>query len=226
MAGDLHPADAPPPGSPHRLRRAPHKAAYDRTTIDAILDATPFCHLGYVHQGRPVVVPTLFARLEDHVVVHASTGSRLGLGAHTPWPVCLTVTLIDALVMARSGFHHSVNHRSVVVHGDAVLLTDPAERLAALKAVTDHVAPGRWDELRAPTVRELEATAVARIPLTEASAKIRTGPPVDDAGDLDADVWAGVVPVEHRHGAPVPAPDLRSGVPISPSVARLTGNAG
>lgn len=207
------------------LRRAPHKGAYDRGTIDAILDATPHCHLGYVlPDGQPVVVPTLQARLDGHVVVHASSGGRLALAArHRPWPVCLTVTLVDGLVLARSGFHHSVNHRSVVVLGDAEVVRDEDDRLAALEAITDHVVPGRWAELRPPTRKELLATVVVRVPLDEASAKVRTGPPEDEDADVDPRVWAGVVPVTAGHGTPVPAPDVGEGLAPPPSVARLLG---
>lgn len=204
------------------LRRAPAKGAYDRATIDAILDATPHCHLGYVlPDGQPIVVPTLQARMDDHVVVHASSGGKLALNAPGGWPVCLTVTLIDDLVLARSGFHHSANHRSVVVLGDAELIDDHGERLAALERITDHVVPGRWAELRPPTHKELLATAVFRLPLTEASAKVRTGPPVDDERDVDPDVWAGTVPLVRGHGTPVPGPDVAGATPVPPSVRRL-----
>lgn len=204
------------------LRRAPAKGAYDRATIDAILDATPHCHLGYVlPDGQPIVVPTLQARIGDHVLVHASSGGKLALNAPGGWPVCLTVTVLDDLVLARSGFHHSANHRSVVVLGEAALVTDHDERLAALEAITDHVVPGRWAELRPPTHKELLATAVVRLPLDEAAAKVRTGPPVDDEADVDPDVWAGVVPVRQRFGTPVPAPDVGDDTPLPPSVRRL-----
>lgn len=215
-----HRADAP--SARVALRRAAHKGAYDRPTIDAILDDTPHCHLGYVlPDGQPVVVPTLQARMGDHVVVHASSGGRLALNAGGPWPVCLTVTIIDGLVLARSGFHHSANHRSVVVLGDAELVTDADERLAALEAITDHVVPGRWAELRPPTHKELRATAVFRLPLDEASAKIRTGPPLDEDFDVAPDVWAGVVPLTRGFGQPVTAPDVDPATTLPPSVRRL-----
>lgn len=220
----------PRPGAPSErasLRRQAHKGAYDRATIDAILDATPHCHLGYVlPDGQPVVVPTLQARTGDHVVVHASSGGRLALNATGPWPVCLTVTIIDGLVLARSGFNHSANHRSVVVLGEGEVVTDHAERLAALEAITDHVVPGRWAELRPPTHKELLATAVVRLPLDEASAKVRTGPPVDEEWDVDPGVWAGVVPLTRGYGAPVPAPDVDPSTPPPPSVQRLVDPAG
>ncbi len=207
-----------------RVRRdTRRRGRYDATTIHAILDATPFCHLAYVHDGHPVVIPTLQVRIGAHLYLHASSGSRLGLSAGLPWPVSVTVSLIDGLVLARSGFHHSVNHRSVVVLGDALLVTDPEEKLAALDATVDAVVPGRNAELRRPTVRELEATAVARLSLAEASAKTRTGPPVDEPADLDSDVWAGVVPVVTTYGVPVPSPDLSADIGLSPSVRRLLG---
>ena len=204
------------------LRRQAHKGAYDRRTIDAILDATPHCHLGYVlPDGQPVVVPTLHARMGDHVVVHASSGGKLALNATGAWPVCLTVTLVDGLVLARSGFNHSANHRSVVVLGEAQVVTDHGDRLDALEAITDHAIPGRWAELRPPTHKELLATAVVRLPLDEASAKVRTGPPIDEDWDVDPAVWAGVVPLTRGFGAPVPAPDVDPTTPPPPSVRRL-----
>lgn len=209
------------------LKRAADNGAYDRPTIDAVLDATPHCHLGYVlADGQPIVLPTLQARIGDHVVVHASSGGRMALNARGSWAVCLTVTIVDELVLARSGFHHSANHRSVVVLGDAQIVDDHGERLAALEAITDHVVPGRWAELRAPTQKELRATVVVRLPLNEASAKIRTGPPIDDERDIDPDVWAGVVPLTRGFGPPVPAPDVSPLTSPPPSVQRLTGHDG
>ncbi|WP_370328116.1 pyridoxamine 5'-phosphate oxidase family protein [Euzebya sp.] len=204
-------------------RDTKHRGRYDAATIHSILDATPFCHLAYVQDGRPVVIPTLQVRVDDVMYLHASTGSRLGLSAHEPWPVCVSVTLHDGLVLARSGFHHSVNYRSVVVMGDAVLVTDPAEKLQALDATVDHVVPGRAAEVRPPTARELEATAVARLPLAEASAKARTGGVNDEPEDLDLPIWAGVVPLSTAYGAPLPSPDLAEGIDVPPSVRALLG---
>lgn len=213
----------PPPSERVRLRRAPQKGAYDAATVHAILDATPFCHLAFVHDDHPMVVPTLHVRVGEAVYLHGSVGGRTGLAATgDPQPVCVTVSLIDGLVLARSGFHHSINHRSVVIVGDATLVEDDDERLLALAAITDHVVPGRWEELRPPTRRELAATAVLRLPLDEASAKIRVGPPVDEPEDLALPIWAGVVPVRTILGAPQPSPDLAPDLPVSPSVARLT----
>ncbi|WP_341252006.1 pyridoxamine 5'-phosphate oxidase family protein [Euzebya pacifica] len=213
------------PGSDRvKVRRDTKKRGrYDADAVHAILDATPFCHIAYVHDGHPIVIPTLQARIDDHVYLHASSGSRLGLSADTPWPISLSVTLIDGLVMARSGFHHSVNYRSVVVVGDAVLVTDREEMLRALDTTVDHVAPGRAAELRRPTERELSATVVARLPLAEASVKTRSGPPNDEPEDMDLPVWAGVVPMTTTFGPPLPSPDLADDIAVSPSVRRLTG---
>lgn len=218
-----HDPRADAPSQRVALRRAPHKGAYDRATIDAILDATPHCHLGYVlPDGQPVVVPTLQARMGDHVVVHASSGGKLALGARRgDWRVCLTVTLVDGLVLARSGFNHSANHRSVVVLGAAELVEDHDERLAALEAITDHVVPGRWAELRPPTHKELLATVVVRLSLDEAAAKVRTGPPSDHEFDIAPGVWAGVVPLTSGFGEPEAGPDVDPSVPVPASVRRL-----
>lgn len=217
------PADAvPSPSRRAQVRRdTKRRGRYDAETIHRILDATPFCHLAYVVDDHPVVIPTLQVRIGDAVYLHASSGSRLGLHADTPWPVSLNVTLYDGLVLARSGFHHSINYRSVVVIGDATLVTDVEEKLAALNATVDHVVPGRAAEIRPPTTRELEATAVARLPLTEASAKVRTGPPVDEPEDTDLAIWAGTVPLRIVYGPPVSAPDLADGIRLPDSLTRL-----
>lgn len=222
------PADpdrAEPASARVRVRRdTKRRARYDAKAVHSILDATPFCHLAYVHDGHPVVIPTLQVRISDHVYLHASSGSRTALstaGTGQGWPVSLTVTLVDGLVMARSGFHHSINYRSVVVLGDAVLVTDGEEKMAALDATVDHVAPGRSAEVRPPTRRELEATAVVRLSLAEASVKSRSGDPVDEPEDMDADVWAGVVPMWTAYGEPIPSADLKDGLAVPPSVVAL-----
>jgi uncharacterized protein len=211
-----------PPSERVRVRRNTKKRGrYDRELVAGILDATPFCHLGYVHGGNPVVIPTLQVRIGDALYLHASTGSRLGLTAGTPWPVCVTVSLIEGLVLARSGFHHSINYRSVVVMGDAQLVTDADEQLAALDATVDAVVPGRAAEVRKPTARELDATAVARLSLHEASVKTRSGPPIDEPDDVGLPIWAGVIPMRTSFGAPVPSPDLPDGIDLAPSVRAL-----
>jgi nitroimidazol reductase NimA-like FMN-containing flavoprotein (pyridoxamine 5'-phosphate oxidase superfamily) len=177
-----------------QVRRQPDRGRYDRETIDAILDEGLVCHLGFVAGGQPYVIPTLYARVGDSLYVHGSAASRMLRHLATGARVCVTVTLLDGLVLARSVFHHSMNYRSVVVLGTATLVTGDEKR-RALHALTEHLAPGRWDEARRPTAKELKATSLLQLPIDEASAKLRTGPPKDDPDDEDLPVWAGVVPV-------------------------------
>lgn len=177
-----------------RIKREPQRGVYDRATIDAILDEALLCHLGFEVDGQPYVIPTLHARIGDRLYVHGSAASRMLRHAASGVRVCVTVTLLDGIVLARSVFNHSINYRSVVVLGTATKV-EGAEKTEALRAFTDHIAPGRWDEARQPTEQELKATWVLALPLTEASAKVRSGPPEDDADDLDFPVWSGVVPV-------------------------------
>jgi nitroimidazol reductase NimA-like FMN-containing flavoprotein (pyridoxamine 5'-phosphate oxidase superfamily) len=198
-----------------RVRRLPKRGAYDRPTIDAILDEALVAHLAFTgEEGQPYAIPTLQARVGDEVWVHGSAASRtlriLGAGA----PACLTVTLIDGLVLARSIFNHSMNYRSVVVLGETRAVTDPDEKRAALAAFAERIAPNRWAEARPPTSQELKATSILALPLDEASAKVRTGPPVDEDADHSLEVWAGVVPMRLVRGEPVPDPDLRSGIEV------------
>ncbi|MEW2703427.1 pyridoxamine 5'-phosphate oxidase family protein [Streptomyces koyangensis] len=196
--------------------RSRDRASYDRETVHAILDEGTVCHLGFVRDGAPVVLPTLYARIGEHLYVHGSTGSRPLRSARgeAGLPVCVTVTHVDALVLARSAFHHSLNYRSVVAHGTAHQVTDPAEKSAALDALVDQVVPGRSADCRPADARELAATAVLRLELAEVSAKSRTGEPNDDPEDLELPYWAGLVPVESRYGVPAPAAGLRAGVPL------------
>ncbi len=202
------------------MRRLHENARYDRAAIDAVLDAALVCHLGFVHEGQPFVIPTLHARLDDRLYVHGSAASRTLRALAAGLPACATVTLLDGLVLARSVFEHSVNYRSVVVLGEATAVDDPAEKLSALEAFTEKLLPGRWDDARQPSRKELKATAVLRLPLDEASAKIRTGPPDDgDSPDAELDVWAGEIPLVTRALAPVPDPTLRAGIPV-PRYAR------
>ena len=190
--------------------RSRERASYDRDAVHAVLDAGYVCHLGFVRDGLPVVLPTLYARVGDRLYVHGSTGSRplRGAGEETGLPVCLTVTLVDGLVLARSAFHHSINYRSAVVQGTAHQVTDPEERLLALDAMVDHIVPGRADDSRRADARELAATAVVRLDLTEVSVKTRAGGPNDDAADLALPYWAGVIPVAEHRGGPVASADL------------------
>lgn len=186
-----------------RVRRLPKRGAYDRATIDAILDEGYVCHLAFVVDGQPFALPTAHVRIGDHLYVHGSSASRM-LRAAAAAPVCVTVTLLDGLVLARSAFHHSMNYRSVVVLARGEEVDDEAERLAAMRALVERLVPGRWDEIRAPDDQELRATSILRVPLDEASAKVRTGPPVDDEADLARPCWAGVVPLTLVAGTPVP----------------------
>ncbi|MFJ2173633.1 pyridoxamine 5'-phosphate oxidase family protein [Streptomyces sp. NPDC087851] len=200
--------------------RSKERASYDRELVHGILDEAYLCHLGFVRDGAPVVLPTLYTRVGERLYVHGSTGSRplrMASGTGTaPDPglaVCLTVTHVDGLVLARAAFHHSINYRSVVVHGTAHQVTDPEERRTALDAIVDQAVPGRSADSRPANARELAATAVIRLDLDEVSAKVRTGGPHDEPEDLSLPYWSGVVPVVRGYGAPVPADDL------DPSVA-------
>ncbi|MER5872032.1 pyridoxamine 5'-phosphate oxidase family protein [Streptomyces sp. NPDC002044] len=197
--------------------RSRERAHYDRETVHSILDQAYVCHLGFVRDGAPVVLPTLFARVGESLYLHGSTGSRplRAAGRSDPGlPVCVTVTHLDGLVLARSAFHHSLNYRSVLVHGTAHQVTDEAECRLALDALVDHVVPGRSADSRPANARELAATAVIRLDLTEVSAKIRTGGPNDDAEDLALPYWAGVVPVAPAYGTPEAAADLAPGTAL------------
>lgn len=202
----------PKPNAPTdraRLRRLHQKAAYDRPTIDAILDAMPVAHVGYVMDGAPVVIPTLQWREGDRIYWHGSAASR-SLKAGRGMQVCVTVTIPDAMVLARSAFEHSVNSRSVMVFGQAEWVTDPVAKAAHLRAMVDHLFPGRWDSLRPMTDTEVKATGLLSLPLTEASAKISAALPggTDPDEDKSWPVWAGLLPMEMAMGVPVPAPDL------------------
>jgi uncharacterized protein len=203
----------PPPSDRVRLRRKRERGSYDRAVIDAILDEGLIAHLGIVDDdGQPFVIPTLHARLGDLVYLHGSTASRtlraLAAGARA----CLTVTLIDGLVLARSAMHHSANYRSVMLLGEAASVEKPEEKLAAFEAIVEHIVPGRWRDARPPSDNELKATAVLAIPIDEASAKIRVGPPVDDKEDYSLPAWAGVIPLTFEALAPLPDPRLRAGI--------------
>jgi len=192
--------------------RAAERVSYDRDAVHAVLDEALVCHVGFVVDGAPVVLPHVHARVGEALYLHGSTGARaLRSGA---LDVCVTVTLLDGLVLARSAFHHSVNYRSVVAHGRAVLVTDPAERDTALAALVDAGVPGRSAQTRGPSRKEHAATAVLRLDLREVSLKARTHSAVDDPEDVDGPYWAGVVPLRLVAGAPEPAPDLREGVAV------------
>ena len=203
-----------------RVRRVHHKASYASDDVKAILDEALVAHLGFAHEGQPFVIPTLHARIGEDVYVHGSSASRTLRALGGALPACLTVTLLDGLVFARSVFEMSANYRSVVVLGEARAVTDRDEKLAALRAFSDQVMPGRWDAVRKPTRQELKATAVLALPLTEASAKISTGGPDDgETEDAELPVWAGHVPLRLVAGEPVPCPHLRPGIPLPDEIA-------
>jgi uncharacterized protein len=207
------------PSERARVRRAPSRADYDRATIDAILDEALVAHLGFAVDGQPYVIPTLHARRGDEVYVHGSAASRMVTMLGAGIPACLTVTLIDGLVLARSAFHHSMNYRSVVVLGRARFVEGPEEREAALEAFTERLIPGRWAEVRPPSRQELKGTRVLALSLDESSAKLRTGDPVDDEEDYALDTWAGVIPLTVEPGPLEPDTRLRDGIAPSPAVA-------
>ncbi|HKP68432.1 MAG TPA: pyridoxamine 5'-phosphate oxidase family protein, partial [Pyrinomonadaceae bacterium] len=185
-----------------------------RETINAILDEGFICHVGFVADGQPYVIPTGYARIDDQLYIHGSAASRMLRDLSKGIEVCVTVTLIDGLVLARSAFHHSINYRSVVILGTATLVEDADEKAKALEAVTEHIVPGRWAEVRWPTELELKATSVLRVPIVESSAKVRTGDPKDDEEDYAMDVWAGVLPLTLTPGEPIADGRLIPNTPI------------
>lgn len=217
---------AAPPTTRSHVRRVPQRGVYDRETIDAILDESLISHVGFAVDGQPFVIPMLHARIGDRVYLHGSTASRLVRKLAAGVPVCLTTTLVDGLVLARSAYHHSMNYRSVVVLGDATLVEGPDERAAALEAFTEKLIPGRWEEVRKPSPQELKGTRVMAMELREASAKVRTGHPADDEDDYALDVWAGVVPLALRAGTPVPDARLADGIAPSPAVTGWAASRG
>jgi uncharacterized protein len=206
---------SPPPSDLVRVRRHPERGRYDRASVEAILDEGLICHLGFVSDGRPWVLPTIHARVREHLYLHGAVGNHALRALAGGAPACVTVSLVDGLVLARSAFAHSLNYRSVVVTGTATLVDDPAEKRQAFEALVEHVVPGRTADARAASDSELRQTAVLRIPITEASAKVRTGPPIDkDDADLDLPVWAGVVPLRTVAGLPEPDEHVPPHVPL------------
>ena len=205
-----------------RVRRLPERAAYDRDTVHAILDEGFICHVGFVVDSQPFVVPTGYARAGETVYLHGSAGSRLGL--RPGMPVCVTVTLLDGIVLARSAFHHSFQYRSVVVLGRTRLVTDSEEKDEALSALVEHFVPGRSTDVRPGDRRELAATAVLALPLEEVSAKVRTGDPKDEEEDYDLPYWAGILPLSLQPGPPVSDSRLKPGIPVPPYVTTWSRN--
>jgi len=197
-----------------QVKRLPKRGKYDAETVHKILDEAFVCHVGFVVDGQPFVIPTNFGRVGDMVYLHGSAASRMLRTLSEGIPVCVTVTLVDGLVLARSAFHHSVNYRSVVILGNAKLVEDPAEKMEALRLFTEHIVKGRWDEIRWPTEQEMKGTTVLALKLEEVSAKVRIGGPVDDEEDYSLPVWAGVLPLAQIPRAPVPDERLKAGTPV------------
>ena len=196
------------------LKRLPARGDYERESVYQILDEGFICHVGFTVDDQPFVIPTGYARVGDNLLIHGSAASRMLRALAWEVDVCVTVTLIDGLVLARSAFHHSMNYRSVVIFGKAKVVNDEREKADALYALSEHIIPKRWAEVRLPTEKELKATTVLSLPLEEASAKIRTGNPVDDEEDYALDIWAGVIPLRLTAGEPVADDRLRDGVSI------------
>jgi nitroimidazol reductase NimA-like FMN-containing flavoprotein (pyridoxamine 5'-phosphate oxidase superfamily) len=186
------------------LKRIPKRGNFDREVINSILDEAFICHVGFVAEGQPYVIPTAYGRVGNDLYVHGSAASRLMRSLADGIDICVTVTLIDGLVLARSAFHHSINYRSIVIIGNAEMVTGDDEKRKALESFTEHLIPGRWNDVRPPTDLELKATIVLRLPINEASAKMRTGDPVDDEADYSLNVWAGVLPLALKAGEPIP----------------------
>jgi len=196
------------------LKRLPKRGSHERDTIDQILDEGFICHVGFAIEGQPFVIPTGYARAGDKLIIHGSQASRMLRALKTGIDVCVTVTIIDGLVLARSAFHHSMNYRSVVIFGRATLVEEPEAKLAALFALSEHMIPGRWEDVREPTEAELQQTTVLSLPIDEASAKIRTGPPLDDEEDYAMNVWAGVLPTQLATGEAIADPRLPPNIEV------------
>jgi uncharacterized protein len=202
-----------------KLKRVPQRGSFDRSAIYKILDEAFVCHVGFIIDGQPVVIPTGHARIDDELLIHGSTASRMLRMMAQQVDVCVTVTLIDGLVLARSAYHHCMNYRSAVIFGTARLLQNELEKIAALHAFTERMVPGRWVEVRPPNEKELKATSVLALSLREASAKTRTGGPADDEEDYGLDVWAGVIPLQLSAGAPIADTKIKASVSIPLSVS-------
>lgn len=204
------------------MRRGPKKGRYDRASIDAVLDGGLLAHVAFVEDDEPVCIPMLYARVGDRIYIHGSTKSRAVRALAAGAPACVTVTVVHALVLARSAFEHSANYDSAMAFGTFTLVEDADERMRAFEAFTEKLLPGRWDEVRQPSATELKATEILALEIGEASAKVRTGPPDDDdSADAERDTWAGVLPILTSYGEPEASPGLRPGIPLSDSVRRL-----
>jgi hypothetical protein len=195
-----------------KINRLPARGFYDKETIYQIIDEALYCHVSFVQSNQPYIIPIIHARMGDRIVIHGAKGSRLLKHLAKGNEVCIAITLMDGLVIARSVFHHSMNYRSVVLFGKGKLVKDKVKKLEALKAITDHLIPGRWEDAREPNEKELNATTVVSIDIDEASAKIRTGPPIDDVEDYNLPVWAGVIPISLKFSTPENDPQLKKDI--------------
>jgi nitroimidazol reductase NimA-like FMN-containing flavoprotein (pyridoxamine 5'-phosphate oxidase superfamily) len=204
----------PAPSDRSRLRRIPDRGSYDRETVHGIIDEARICHVGFTVEGQPFVIPTIHARMGDHIVLHGAKASRLLKHAEAGHPLCITMTLLDGLVLARSVFHHSMNYRSVVLFGKGVPITEDEQKMAALERISEHLLPGRWEDARQPTEKEMNATRMVAVPIDEATAKVRQGPPGDDEEDYALPVWAGVLPYALVAGSPIADPGRHRDEPL------------
>ena len=205
-----------------KVKRLPARGAYDRETIYSILDEGFVCHVGFNIDGQPYVIPTGYARIGDDLYIHGSAASRMLRNLSQGIDVCVTVTLVDGLVLARSAFHHSINYRSVMILGKAQLVEDHGEKDRVLEAFTEHIIPGRWADIRWPNELEMKATSVLKLPIEEASAKVRTGGPKDDDEDYEMNVWAGVLPLSVIAGDPIPDEVLPAGIVVPDHIKRYS----
>jgi nitroimidazol reductase NimA-like FMN-containing flavoprotein (pyridoxamine 5'-phosphate oxidase superfamily) len=206
--------DAFPKTARNKVKRMPERGHYDAATIYPIVDAALLCHVGFALGGQPYIIPTLHARQGDTILLHGAKGSRLLRYIQSGGEVCITMTLIDGIVLARSVFHHSINYRSAVLFGKGAVIADDQARLQALEAFTERLIPGRWQDARIPNALELKQTTIVAVPIESASAKVRTGPPGDEDDDLGLPVWAGILPIRQIAGAPIADPQLNSGIEL------------
>jgi hypothetical protein len=204
-----------------KVNRTPGRGHYDKETIYKILDNDFICQIGFIYNGYPVVIPTIYGRRDNYLYFHGASVSRLLVTMETGVPISVNVTQSNGIVLARSAFHHSLNYHSVTIFGQAELVIDGQERLEALKTVSDQIIPLRWNEVRLPNKKELKATKILKVEISEASAKIRTGPPKDEKEDYKSNIWAGVIPIEKKYGEPVKDPELKDGIVMPKSVIEL-----
>lgn len=206
------------------VKRAPKRGFYDEKTIYKILDEDFICQVAFMHNGYPVIIPTIYGRSNNVLYIHGATVSRMLVELEKGLPISINVTQTKGIVLARSAFHHSLNYHSVTLFGSAEIVLDDVERYEALKVISDQIIPDRWEEVRLPSAKEMKATKIVKIPISEASAKIRTGPPIDDKPDYDLPIWAGVLPIEKKLGKPINDPKLENDIPVSKSVLKLIKN--